>query len=74
MPKIPSALAGYMELVGAVKDGDCKIVAVADGISKQRGCCNKFQPENAKTVQFSCGNCEYVTDKKFKALEKALRK
>jgi hypothetical protein len=58
--RIPSSQAGYMELTGSVKDGDCKKVEVAGGVSQQRGCCNEFQPEKKDTTQFNCGNCEYV--------------
>jgi len=61
--KIPSAQAGYMELSGAVKDGGCKIVEVAGGISRLLGCCNKFSPESSDTQRFRCGSCEYVTNK-----------
>lgn len=61
--KIPSAQAGYMELTGAKKDGDCEKVEVAGGISKDRGCCNKFHPESRQTTTFNCGTCEYVTEK-----------
>ncbi len=59
MSKIPSAQAGYMELVGAKKDGDCSKVEVAAGVSLERGCCNNFAPEDANVTGFKCGNCEY---------------
>jgi hypothetical protein len=58
--KIPSAQAGYMELTGAQKDGDCRKVEVAGGVSRERGCCNEFKPEDDETIRFSCGTCEYV--------------
>lgn len=61
--KIPSAQAGYMELTGAKKDGGCEKVEVAGGVSKLRGCCNKFSPESRATTVFSCGTCEHVTEK-----------
>lgn len=53
--------AGYMELEGAQKDGDCQKVAVEGGISKDLGCCNEFDPQ-AKTQKFSCGTCTLVTE------------
>lgn len=59
--KVSGAQAGYMELPGAVKDGDCRKVDVAGGVSKKRACCNHFHPENKSTTVFSCGTCEYVT-------------
>jgi hypothetical protein len=61
--KIPSANAGYMELAGAEKDGGCKKVEVAGGVSQKKGCCNFFQPESVKADQFRCGECEYVRDR-----------
>lgn len=51
--------AGYMELPGAVKDGDCKIVAVDGGISKKLGCCNLFKLKNGKPKEFRCGTCKF---------------
>jgi len=57
--KIPSAKAGYMELVGAKKDGDCRKVEIAGGVSLPLGCCNYFDPEAPETSKFSCGTCEY---------------
>ncbi len=56
---ISEAQAGYMELVGAKKDGDCTIVSVPGGISKDRGCCNFFSPEDRYTTKFSCGTCRF---------------
>ena len=58
--KINARAAGYMELEGAKKDGDCSVVDVPDGISRDKGCCNNFWPPTAK--KFSCGTCVYVTD------------
>lgn len=57
--RITAAVAGYMELEGAVKDGDCKIVRVDGGISKQLGCCNHFEPESSAVKQFRCGTCTF---------------
>jgi hypothetical protein len=51
--------AGYMELAGAVKDGDCERVNVPGGISQELGCCNVFQPEASDTKKFSCGTCKF---------------
>lgn len=58
--KIPSAKAGYMELSGAGKDGQCVKVEVAGGISRPLGCCNEFKPKNDQVQSFRCGTCEYV--------------
>ena len=58
--KVPSAAAGYMELTGASKDGGCRKVEVAGGVSRELGCCNLFHPEAKDTTRFSCGTCEYV--------------
>lgn len=57
--RIPESKAGYTELAGAKKDGDCHKVRVAGGISKELGCCNYFQAESKQTQVFSCGTCEY---------------
>ena len=51
--------AGYMELKGARKSADCRIVAIPGGISLLLGCCNKFEPVNDSVQKFSCGTCEY---------------
>ena len=51
--------AGYMELTGAVKTGDCSKVQVSGGISDDRGCCNEFEPKSDSVTSFKCGNCEY---------------
>jgi len=58
--KIPSAEAGYMELSGAKKDAQCVKVEVAGGVSRELGCCNKFEPANRSVDRFNCGHCEYV--------------
>jgi hypothetical protein len=58
--RISAKAAGYMELAGAVKDAQCRIVHVEGGVSKQRGCCNLFDPESDAVKQFRCGNCEYL--------------
>ena len=57
--RISQKQAGYMELDGARKDAECRIVNVPDGVSKQLGCCNLFDPESKAVKQFRCGNCEY---------------
>ena len=57
--KVSELAAGYMELAGAKKDGDCKIVEVDGGISKDLGCCNLFKPESEKVQKFSCGTCHF---------------
>jgi hypothetical protein len=58
-PRIGGDYAGYMELEGASKDAECAIVQVKNGISRDRGCCNLFDPSKGVAV-FSCGTCEYV--------------
>jgi hypothetical protein len=58
--RVPEQTAGYMELAGAVKDGDCARVEVDGGVSSQLGCCNLFEPDNPKAKKFSCGTCEYM--------------
>jgi hypothetical protein len=58
--RISATAAGYMELAGAKKDGDCHKVKVEGGLSKELGCCNKFEPESKAVKQFRCGECEYL--------------
>ena len=58
--KIPESQAGYMELEGAVKDGGCRKVNVAGGVSKELGCCNYFVPANQKVKRFHCKDCEFL--------------
>jgi len=57
--RVEDCAAGYMELEGAVKDAECEIVEVKNGISSERGCCNLFDPEKGAAA-FQCGTCEYV--------------
>lgn len=59
-PRISAVAAGYMELEGARKDGDCQIVEVQNGISKDLGCCNLYKPVKGAD-KFNCGHCGYVT-------------
>lgn len=61
--RLTAAQAGYMELLGAVKDADCRKVEVKGGISSDLGCCNEYQPESRKTKSFRCGECEYRKEK-----------
>lgn len=60
--KIDSQKAGYMELSGATKDAGCQIVHVEGGVSKKLGCCNFFEHEEGKPLQFRCGTCEYLQE------------
>jgi hypothetical protein len=62
MERIDSKIAGYMELSGAQKDGDCVRVKVANGISQRLGCCNLFEPDKGAKL-FSCGTCEYSRER-----------
>lgn len=67
--------AEYMELEGAIKDADCRKVKVSgfwimgehtdgpDGVSSERGCCDRYFPQNADTEGFKCGVCEYLEEK-----------
>ena len=55
--KLDPDYAGYMELTGATKDGDCRIVT--GQISKEKGCCNLFHPDGDPD-KFSCGTCKYL--------------
>jgi len=57
--KVPEAQAGYMELAGAQKDGECQKVDVQGGVSLDKGCCNFFEPQDESTDQFKCGECKY---------------
>lgn len=54
--RLSSGEAGYMELRGAKKDGDCEIVDVTGGISLRKGCCNEFKPQSGAD-EFRCGEC-----------------
>jgi hypothetical protein len=53
--------AGYMELDGANKAGDCDKVKVPGGVSKKLGCCNEFKPDKGAT-EFRCGTCKHVRE------------
>lgn len=53
--------AGYLELPGAVKDGDCTKVEVDGGVSLALGCCNLFDYDASTEAKFSCGTCSYRT-------------
>jgi hypothetical protein len=63
MKRIDAKTAGYLELPGAQKDGDCVRVEVSRGISKQLGCCNLFEFDKGRRKLFSCGTCEYVRER-----------
>ncbi|MGH9467911.1 MAG: hypothetical protein ACRD1Y_11210 [Terriglobales bacterium] len=56
--RVSAATAGYTELGGAHKNGDCNLVTVLGGISAARGCCNLFAPESG-AQQFCCGECDH---------------
>ena len=64
MNRITAARAEYMELYGARKDADCKLVDVDGGVSKQLGCCDRFEHEDGQPQQFRCGTCKYLKEKK----------
>lgn len=52
--------AEYMELVGAVKDADCRKVDVPGGVSSELGCCDRFKPRDQGVQEFECGECRYL--------------
>jgi hypothetical protein len=58
--RVSPQAAGYMELDGAQKDGDCDLVAAPGGVSGEMGCCNLFEPQSG-AQQFSCGTCEHFS-------------
>jgi hypothetical protein len=58
--RISESEAGYLELPGATKDGDCNVVEVQGGISKGRGCCNSFKWASEDVEGFKCGECKYL--------------
>jgi hypothetical protein len=72
--RISEKESGYLELRGAEKDGDCEVVQVAGGVSKDLGCCNTFKAENQDTQIFSCGTCFYLERDKRPEEEKPLGK
>lgn len=61
--RMSASEAGYMELTGAKKDGDCSRVNVHGGVSFERGCCNKFERQSRYTTKFSCGTCKFQKPK-----------
>ncbi len=61
--RISSTAAGYMELEGARKDGECRVVEVKNGVSGQLGCCNLYNPMKGAQL-FNCANCEYFSQAK----------
>lgn len=52
--------AGYLELPGAKKDGDCLKVRVAGGVSMLLGCCNLFDYNESRKKDFRCGSCKHL--------------
>ena len=61
-PRMTPETAGYMELEGAQKAGDCGKVRVPGGVSKKLGCCNEYNPQS-KADEFRCGECTHVIEK-----------
>ena len=53
--------AEYMELAGAGKDADCQKVEVQGGVSRELGCCDRFQPRDKGVQEFECGECKHVS-------------
>jgi hypothetical protein len=60
--KLPQEQAGYMELAGAQKDGQCSKVNVEGGVSLDLGCCNEFQPQDESVDKFCCGECKFGSE------------
>jgi len=58
--RVSEQAAGYMELEGADKSGECDLVAVPGGVSGTRGCCNLFDPD-ADAEAFQCGDCKHFS-------------
>lgn len=58
--KVSADTAGYMELEGAAKSGDCGLVQVAGGVSGDQGCCNLFDPQQG-AASFCCEECEHFS-------------
>jgi hypothetical protein len=54
--RVSASTAGYMELDGAQKSGDCDLVEVAEGVAGEKGCCNLFTPQPA-AGEFECAQC-----------------
>jgi len=60
--RMTPAAAGYMELDGAQKAGDCDKVKVPNGVSKLLGCCNEYKPQTG-AKDFRCGLCTHLVEK-----------
>jgi hypothetical protein len=60
--RVSARAAGYMELDGAVKDGDCNAVDVNGGVSGELGCCNLFNPKPGAR-EFECETCKHFRSK-----------
>jgi hypothetical protein len=61
--KVSEEAAGYMELEGAEKDGECQIVHAENGVSLEKGCCNLYKPDPGAD-EFKCGECKYRLEDK----------
>jgi rubrerythrin/phage I-like protein len=61
-PKVDAILAGYKMLKNAKPDGDCSVVQVHKGVSKELGICNLFLAQK-KADHFNCGHCRFLIDK-----------
>lgn len=58
--KVDQQTAGYMELDGAQKSGDCDLVQVDGGVSGEKGCCNLYSPVEGAS-EFECAQCTHFT-------------
>jgi signal peptide peptidase SppA len=59
--KTSAAAAGYMELAGAEKDGQCDVVEVAGGVSLDSGMCRKLFDAESDADEFCCEECTHST-------------
>jgi hypothetical protein len=57
--KTSAAAAGYMELAGAEKDGQCDVVEVAGGVSLDSGMCRKLFDAESDADEFCCDDCTH---------------
>jgi hypothetical protein len=67
--RVSAEAAGYMELDGAQKDGDCSRVNVAGGVSSKLGICREqFEPQEGAR-EFECGSCQFYKSGATRAAE-----
>ncbi len=62
-PRMSAKQADYEELQSARKDGECTLVEVPGGISKEKGCCAEWERVSQNVKEFRCGTCTYEYQK-----------